>query len=279
MFSRNLGSAVAWLSGVALAVAHADAGAAEFIVKQGDRAYEAGTTRSGGLKIISELSLQNGNTLRFVDEASEGGAPRVGVVEVIAPKTGSVLRYLTETQQITPLELYLALAPRGAPVPTILSAHHKEAARTQAGISYQPRVVGVAFPLQGSDVGSCWAESGNIYHWGFLGDVTSAFGVALPNHGHGHDLTSTHYGITGISSKRALGTCNVNGYAKSVRIEYRYSSNLWITVPLGVTWLVPGQSLFYYSSSGVQVPQTYRIKVGLTTDGFAGNSSHTEGSW
>lgn len=267
------------LMGPAQAIAAATT-ESDFVVSIEDRGYDEGETlREGPLKLISELRLDNGNVLRFIDESAHSDTPRIGVVEVTAPRAGSILRALTRDQQLTPLELYLALAPRGAVIPTPLLLHHQEAAQTTPGISSDPRVLTVESTAQAADVGWCFEESGNQYHLGFLGLVGSAFGGPLPNHGHGHDLTSTHYGVTGAASKRALGTCNVEGYVKSVSIEYRWTSTLWVAVPLGVSWLLPGQSLFYYSDSGFQVPQQYRIKVGFTVQNNPNNRAHTEGSW
>jgi hypothetical protein len=252
----------------------------DFVVRAGERGADEGeTVRQGPFEILSELKLDNGNVLRFIDESMDGGTPRIGVVEVAAPRSGSVLRALTREQPLTPLELYLALAPRGAAIPAPLLLHHQAAAKTTPGISSEPRVLTVEATAQAADVGWCYEESGALYHGEFLGLVVSEFGGPLPNHGHGHDLTSTHYGVTGTSSKRALGTCNVEGYVKSVGVEYQWSAALWVAVPLGVSWLFPGQSLFYYSDSGVQVPQKYRIKVGFTVEGNPSNRAHTEGSW
>jgi hypothetical protein len=250
-----------------------------FIVSVGDRGQDEGETREGPLAIIAELELDNGNVLRFIDESAGGDRPRIGVVEVTAPRAGSMLRALTRERPLTPLEIYLSLAPRGAVVPTPLTLHHQEVARTTPGISLEPQVSTVGPTVQADEVESCLGDSGNQYHLGFLGSVGLAFGAALPNHGHGHDLTSTHYGVTGFSSRRALGTCNAEGYVKTVRIEYRWAENLWVAVPLGVSGLFPGQALFYYSDSGFQVPQQYRIRVGFTIQGNPNNRAHTEGSW
>lgn len=261
----------------ARAAAPAESG---FVVNAGGpRDGEGQSLREGPFPIIAEIELDNGNTFRFIDESAGGTAPRIGVVEVTAPRAGSVLRALTQERPITPLELYLALTPRGAVIPTPLTLHHQEAARTTPGLSSEPRVLTVRPTAHATEVEGCLGESGNQYHLGFLGSVGSAFGGPLPNHGHGHDLTSTHYGVTGFSSKRALGTCNAEGYVKSVGVEYRWTSALWVAVPLGVSWLFPGQALFYYSDSGFQVPQQYRIKVGFTVEGNPNNRAHTEGSW
>ena len=251
-----------------------------FVVSAGERSDDEGQSlREGPFQIIAELKLDNGNAVRFIDESAGGTTARIGVVEVTTPGAGSVLRALTRERQITPLELYLALAPRGAAIPAPLTLHHQEAARTTPGLSSEPQVLTVGPTAEAAEVEGCLEESGFQYHLGFLGSVGGAFGGPLPNHGHGHDLTSTHYGVTGFSSKRALGTCNAEGYVKSVNVEYRWTSVLWVAVPLGVSWLFPGQALFYYSDSGFQVPQQYRIKVGFTVEGNPNNRAHTEGSW
>jgi len=242
--------------------------------------FDAGESQvSDRLAVIASLELDNGNVISFVNEQLEGSEPKIGVVELGQPGNGATLsQFAQETP--SPLELYLALASDKT-APAELVAHHQKLAAVRQEISPKPRKLSSAgLSTQGVEVNNlCNYETGFGNHADFLGWVTAAFGAALPNHGHGHYLTSTHYGVTGKSSKRALGTCNARGYVKSVRIEYQFGRNLWINVPLGVTWLFPGQFLFYYSDSGFLVPHRYRIKVGYTVEGNPGNTAHTEGSW
>ena len=242
--------------------------------------FDAGESQvSEELGVIASLELDNGNVISFIDEQLEGNEPKIGVVELGQPGTNSTLSQFAQ-ENPSPLELYLALTPDKV-APAELTLHHQKLAEVRSEISLEPRKLSSAgLSAQAVDVhNGCNFETGFGNHVDFLGWVTAAFGAALPNHGHGHYLTSTHYGVTGKSSKRALGTCNAGGYVKSVRIEYQFGKNLWINVPLGVTWLFPGQFLFYYSDSGFLVPHRYRIKVGYTVEGNPANIAHTEGSW
>jgi hypothetical protein len=185
-----------------------------------------------------------------------------------------------EETAATPLELFLALSSSEAPAVLVKDHIHK----AQMGkASLEPRNLQLAkgsgdLSTQAVEVDSCLGLTAGGYHLDFRAAESVAFGAQLAHHGHGQNLLSTHYGVTGLATRRALGTCNVSGYVKSVRIEYQWTANLWVNVPLGVTGLFPGQSLFYYSNSW-PVNYRYRIKVGYTVNGLAGNSAHTEGSW
>jgi hypothetical protein len=235
------------------------------------------TVSSDQLSIISELELDNGNTVRFINEQMEGSDSQIGVVEVIQPKTRSVISALTSSS-VSPLELYLALSAE-KDAPQELTLNHEFLATMNTEIPKEPREVSLStFSTQADEVKSCLYMLDSDYHRHFLSWVETAFGAALPKHEHGHYLTSDHYGVTGFAPKRALGTCNASGYVKYVDISFEWIKGVWIDVPLGVAGLTPGQSLFYHSNSGY-LPKRYRIEVDFTTNGLAGNNVHTEGSW
>jgi hypothetical protein len=225
--------------------------------------------------IIATLKLDNGNVIRFVNEVQASENPHIGVLEITAVGQTSSLAAL-EASIPTPLELFLAFSSLDAPAALIKDHTHK-AKLNQA--SLEPRKLQASDELsaQAARVGDCIGLTANLYHQIFRLDEQAAFGIQLAKHGHGQNLLNTHYGVTGLASRRALGTCNAGGYVKSVRIEYQWTANLWINVPLGVTWLFPGQTLFYYSNSSPAIYK-YRIKVGFTAN-VPGNSVHTEGSW
>lgn len=226
--------------------------------------------------VIATLKLDNGNSIHFVNESPAGEQARIGVVEITEVGQASSLAAFEETAP-TPLELFLAFSSSEAPA--LLVADHAQKAEIGKA-SVEARKLQLAsgeLSAQAVDVGDCIGLTANLYHQIFRLDEQAAFGVQLAHHGHGHNLTKTHYGVTGFATRRALGTCNAAGYVKSVRVEYQWTANLWVNVPLGVTWLFPGQTLFYYSDSS-PVIYKYRIKVGFTAS-VPGNIAHTEGSW
>jgi hypothetical protein len=229
--------------------------------------------------VVATLKLENGNVIHFINESSVGEKARIGVVEITEVGQASSLTSFEELAP-TPLELFLAFSSSDAPA-VLVADHAHEAMLDKASV--EPRELKLAetsatLSTQAVQVANCWALTPAGYHGNFRAAETLAFGALLAHHGHGQNLLNTHYGVTGFATRRALGTCNVNGYVKSVRVEYQWTSNLWVNVPLGVTWLFPGQSLFYYSNSWPAIYK-YRIKVGYTVNGLAGNSAHTEGSW
>lgn len=227
--------------------------------------------------LVATLKLENGNVVHFVNEARVGENPRIGIIEITDVGQASSLASLEENAP-TPLELFQAFS--SSEVPTLLVADHVQKAELGKA-SVEPRKLQLAsgeLSAQAGSVGNCLGLTAGQYHNQFRAAEAVAFGAQLARHGHGQTLLSTHYGVTGFATRRALGTCNVNGYVKSVRVEYQWASNLWVNVPLGVTWLFPGQSVFYYSDSWPAIYK-YRIKVGYTVNGLAGNSAHTEGSW
>jgi hypothetical protein len=229
--------------------------------------------------VIATLKLDNGNVVHFVNESRVGEAKRIGMIEITAVGQASSLAAFEETAP-TPLELFLALSDLDAPAALVKDHDHK--AMLGHGVSPEPRKLQLArgtdeLSAQAAEVGDCLGLTANLYHQLFRLDEQAVFGVQLAHHGHGQSLTNTHYGVTGLASRRALGTCNAGGYVKSVRVEYQWTSNLWVNVPLPATWLFPGQTLFYYSNSWPAIYK-YRIKVGFTAS-VPGNIAHTEGSW
>jgi hypothetical protein len=229
--------------------------------------------------VIATLKLGNGNSIHFVNESPEGETARIGVVEITNKGQASSLATLQDTAP-TPLELFLAFSSSDAPAALVADHAHK-AMMDKANV--EPRKLQLAkasgeLSTQAVQVNNCRSLTAGQYHTQFRADETLAFGALSAHHGHGQNLINTHYGVTGLATRRALGTCNASGYVKSVRIEYQWTANLWLNVPLGLTWLFPGQSLFYYSDSSPAIFR-YRIKVGFTVNGLPGNTAHTEGSW
>jgi hypothetical protein len=229
--------------------------------------------------VIATVKLDNGNTVHFINEARANEKQRIGIIEITGMGQASSLATLEDSAP-TPLELFLALSDSDAPA-ALIADHTQKAELGKASV--EPRTLQLAktsgeLSAQGMSVGNCLGLTPGGYHLSFRAAEAVAFGAQLAHHGHGQNLLNTHYGVTGLATRRALGTCNVNGYVKSVRIEYQWTSNFWVNVPLGVSWLLPGQSLFYYSDSW-PVNYRYRIRVGFTVNGLAGNSAHTEGSW
>lgn len=227
--------------------------------------------------VVATLKLENGNTVQFINEARTGEKQRIGIIEITGVGQASSLAAFEDAAP-TPLELFLAFS--SADAPALLVADHAQKAELGKA-SIKPRTLQRAsseLSAQNVSVGNCLGLTAGGYHLNFRAAESAAFGAQLTNHGHGQNLTNTHYGVTGLATRRALGTCNVNGYVKTVRIEYQWTANLWNNVPLGVSSLLPGQALFYYSDSW-PVNYRYRIRVGFTINGLPGNSAHTEGSW
>jgi hypothetical protein len=226
--------------------------------------------------LIATLKLDNGNTIHFVNEARANEKQRIGIIEITGVGQASSLAAFEDAAP-TPLELFLAFSDSAAPA-AIVADHAQKAELGKA--SLEPRQLQLAsseLSAQAASVGNCLGLTAGQYHLNFRAAEAVAFGAQLTQHGHGQNLTNTHYGVTGLATRRALGTCNAGGYAKSVRIEYQWTSTLWVNIPLPATSLFPGQSLFYYSSSWPAIYK-YRIKVGFTAV-VPGNIAHTEGSW
>lgn len=270
---------------------------------EADRTSESpGGHDYNGSMTVAEAKLSSGTVLRFVDEgrpaAGSHDQGRIGVIEITNPGTDPILPLMLREYGPSPLELFLAAAGSESAPPEKLVEDHYRVVKYRPGLSAKPRTLSLAVPLTGTkaylpthfvadvapqhglEVDYCLGLPGD-YHFDFRSMETDVFGVQLSHHGHGQDLDHTHYGVTGLSSRRALGLCNAAGYVKSVRIQYEWISGVWIEVPIaapGPDWIFPNTSLFYYSDSWPAVFR-YRIKVGFTVEGLAGNTVHTEGSW
>ncbi len=265
------------------------------------QAFESsGAHDCNGSVIITEVQLASGTVLRFVDEGrsigsdtDEGG---VGVIEVTAPQAQAILPTMLREYGPSPLEIFMAAAP-GTSAPDRLVKDHRQAAKLRQTLSPTPRtlklvssldhakayvpahIVADLSPKHGLEVDYCLGLAGD-YHFDFRSMEADVFGLQLSEHGHGHNLDHSHYGVTGVSSRRALGVCNAGGYVKMVNIQYQWIQGVWIDVPIaqnGSNTLFPHVSLFYYSDSW-PAAYRYRIKVAFTAI-VDGNIVHTEGSW
>lgn len=267
-----------------------------------DQAFDSrGEYDSRGSAAVAAVTLDSGTVLRFVDEGgSVGGTQdygRIGVMEITAPKTDPLLPGMLREYGPSPLEIFLAAAGPNAEPPEKLVEDHRRAAMSRRMLSPAPRalalvssqdrtkgsmpahVVADVAPRHGLEVDYCTGLSGD-FHFDFRSMETDVFGLQLSEHGHGHDLDHTHYGVTGLSSRRALGVCNAAGYVKTVRIQYEWIQGVWVEVPIaapGSNILFPNVSVIYYSDSWPAVFR-YRIKVEFTSV-VDGNIVHTEGSW
>lgn len=244
--------------------------------------------------LIAELATASGTQLRFVRERTNRSGGQIGVLETTPPGADQIVPAMLRGYAPTPLELFLVIASEAdAPPYELVEDHRREAARRDdlapeprrlplldppaAGDAVlPPHLVSDLSPQHGQSVALCESVLPQSYFSHFQAQAEEFLGD-LPQHGHGFDLTSSHYGITGLSSRRALGCCNRGPYVKGVRVEYQWTQNLWLDASGGQVWIFPNYRFFYHSDSWPLI-RRYRIRVFYTVEGQP-NLADTVGCW
>lgn len=218
-----------------------------------------------GANVLAEVTLAEGASVRFIDESFDGEV-HVGILTMGVP---GLLASFGE-QELTPLELHLALAPEQE-APALLWEHHDAAAQRQGRSSPAPRQLDADGPagLLG-ELTNAPRPSRTIY----TASMTGCTYAAAP----GSDTWADRYCInlsggydacgTGVTSGTQimqtepaafnfLGACTINTNL-TFRVERLFSGGLWSLVTQ-VT-LLPGKYVEYESDDNTLI-LNYRAKM------------------
>ncbi len=152
--------------------------------------------------IIAEVKLENGNTLRFIDEGLSTDAGGVGMLELTLPNTQPLLATVRE-ENATPLEVFLMAAPHQEAPEKLLVSHQAQSKTLPRSLTLK-----TAGELQTQDGGVLfsWCSNSTVFHDAYRSELH------FPNNfkyfGFGEDLSGKKYGVTGTSNRRALSVCN-----------------------------------------------------------------------
>ena len=224
----------------------------EFIVNASADAQGNTDLTLDAAAIIAEVRLENGNTLRFIDEGLSTDAGGVGMLELTLPNTQPLLATVRE-ENATPLEVFLMAAPHQE-APEKLVTH-------QAQRKAQPRslTLKTAGELQTQDGGVLfsWCSNSTVFHDAYRSELH------FPNNfkyfGFGEDLWGTKYGVTGNSSRRALSVCNHENASGDVYAKVqRNAGGSWQYVAGTAHNLEPHRGMWYASSNAQGRTQVYR---------------------
>lgn len=225
--------------------------------------------------ILDEVTLANGNTLRFIDESVSGVDGGIGMLEVIAPDATSVLATIRE-QKPTPLEVFLSMVP-GRPAPAALIAHHESLASAR-GLDPAPRTLSYESPEVDSEPRAggvlwSWCTNDSVFRNSYLNNLHWPNG--FKHFGFGADMTGTHYGVTGFANDRALSVCNHPNASSNTRTSVwkRIGASTWVYIAGTSYNMIPHRGMWYASSDpGFQVASQYRVRA-------SGGYYSIAGSW
>jgi hypothetical protein len=231
---------------------------------------------TGLARTVATLQLANGARVDFVD-LLDG---HVGVGEKAPRNQRSTSRDLAARWQATPLEIYLALAPRGAAAPEILRSDHAQyAART--GASSAPRdLAGQAGQFGPTDPGEEHTSCDAFGSWGdtWLMDFAGLTDYAFAEGRHFLDGNWTFYPGkhvyegTNTNDVTYLGACNghVIGGAVTMTMQVHRRIKIVTGNMVSVMWvqiaeveLSDEEKYTFYSN----LPASYRGRVKPTFDG------------
>lgn len=248
---------------------------------------------------ICEINLNNGGFLLFVDEGRVVAGSSIGIIEVPNAEGHRVLPAFVQAYSATPLEVYRAFMPQVAHPPRVLIEDHRRVGEVRSGVNPEPRTLTqldtaagpcvflphstVADPAPRSGVFVKPCSEGATLKSCFRQRVDTEFGDALAYHQSGRDLRPTKRGVTGLSTRRALGVCNADlghegsaGFPVNLAIECEWTRDVWIRVPNVPETLSKGKSVTYVSDSW---PLLLRYRVTVTQPINPLESFHLEGAW
>ena len=231
----------------------------------------AGVVVDPGARSIARLRLANGNIVDFVD-LLDG---HVGVGEKAKRGQRLASTYLASAWAATPLEIFLALAPRGSAVPQALRTDHEDFA-ARSGRSPAPRDLTAYLTQQGNGVSDLVCSDQDTFYWAWLDAFEGVTDHVLAAEGH---QLSGHYTFypgkhiyegTNTNDITYLGACNDHSFEPEVltmEVHRRIK-----TVDAGVTsytWfkisevnLNIDEMYVFYSN----LPASYRARVKSPTD-------------
>lgn len=210
--------------------------------------------------VIAEFQVGDAGILRFVDESASARGGGVGMLAINIPRFSATVSAL----ELTPLELYRALAP-GEQVPEVLRKHHIRYAELHGRGSPEPREVMLegehligdfaAGPQQfifAQDTGTmtnCSYGDPDLGHW------SNTYCPDIQNNQGGYDSCSTDGSASGNATptnaaalERWLGIC-VYDTADSVGwVVQSFSGGSWLNVVGTSTNVVDSQWVEYFSS-------------------------------
>lgn len=216
------------------------AGAEEFLVTPAADELAAEPAEDEGEAILAEVEVEGGASVLFLDGGVVEGERGVAMFAIGAPGFAAAVHEL----EMTPLEVFLALAP-GSDAPEELREQHAAAAERQGRASPEPR----AFHVQGGafvPIGDFTAPVRPIFNVYELfaipncryGDLTTDPTWAdayCYNIAGGHDAcdsgvtSGTQWLYTGAATENFLGACTAST-TLTFRVEKEQSAGFWVLV-------------------------------------------------
>jgi hypothetical protein len=233
----------------------------------------AGVVVDPGTSSIARLRLNNGNIVDFLD-LLDG---HVGVGEKARRGQRLASTYLASAWAATPLEIYLALAPRGSVVPQALRTDHEEyAART--GRSPAPRDLTAYLTQQGGGVSDLVCSEQDDFYWAWLDAFEGVTDTVLAAEGHQlfgewRFYPGKHiYKGTNLNDITYLGTCNDHSFFPEVltmevhrrikTVDNGVTSYAWYEI--SEVGLDIDEMYVFYSN----LPASYRAEIRSPEDGI-----------
>ena len=233
----------------------------------------AGVVVDPGARTIARLRLANGNFVDFVD-LLDG---HVGVGEKAKRGQRLASTYLASAWAATPLEIFLALAPRGSAVPQALRTDHENFA-ARSGRSRAPRDLTAYLVQPGNGVGDLVCGSQDTFYWAWLDAFEGVTDHVLADEGHQLSGYFTFYPGkhiyegTNANDITYLGACNDHSFEPEVmtmEVHRRFktvhagvSSYAWVKI--SEADLNIDEMYVFYSN----LPASYRARVKSPTDGI-----------
>ena len=222
-----------------------------------------GTALSGAARIIASLQLTNRRVIEFVD-LQDG---HVGVAERGPMNRRSASIALATAWNATPLEIFMALAPRGSVAPRALKGDHDDyVART--GRDPSPRSLVFALDDPGIEDFPCDPTGANFYfEWFDTFENVTDYVFA----GYGHSLNVQYtfypgkhvYEGTNSNDVTYLGACNGDDVTPMTLVVHR---RVKIVTPPAVSysWVEIGEVVLGYDQKYTfysNLPANYRGRI------------------
>jgi hypothetical protein len=228
--------------------------------------------KSGGVVIdpnvgsVARLRLANGNIVDFVD-VLDG---HVGVGEKAKRGQRVASTYLASAWAATPLEIFLALAPRGSDVPRALQTDHDDFV-ARSGRNPAVRDLTAYLTQQGNGIADLVCSDQDTFYWAWLDAFEGVTDYVFA--GEGHQLSGQWtfypgkhiYEGTNLNDITYLGACNDHSFfPETLRMEVERRIKIVHAGVTTYTWFEISQvdlnidEMYVFYSN---LPASYRARV------------------
>lgn len=243
----------------------------------------------GDAVVLAEIALDNGGTLRFIDEDPGAESPAISLVALEPGDSASVME-LVGRGEASPLEVFLAVAPDPMQAPLAL-VHEHEHHHAERGLDRTPRTLSLtagpratgAWPEVDDDPWGPNCSDAGAWAWGF--NLWSLLGTDGRFHSGIVTLDAfvDQYGYFGTYDHVWAGVCiHEYGVSPTTVSMQRWDGAAYVVIAGTHQWVPRKDRYRYYSYSPGTAARRLRIHAtgggGITENKLMVSAAWVEGN-